>query len=309
MSEQNSSVAALRKVPLSSLRVFEAAGRTASFAVAAQELGLSSSAVSHSIRKLEEAIDLTLFERTTREVKLTLRGRLLLEHVQRGLDEMQRGFALVHTDEPPPLRLHSAPSFATQWLMPRLSRFVAAYPNIDLRLSASTEYAKFENDDFDLDIVYGEPRGSLNEKVPLAVEHLTPLCSPALAASIRSPQDLHRHTLIQCEVQMLQWKGWFEANHLLAPHHYSLRFDRSAMAIAAAVNGMGVVLESTLLAEGELRSGALVAPLRSLTHEIQYIGHYLVYPKRRTRHEASEVFKKWLLDEIGMHQGLTNIRP
>ncbi|KQQ59969.1 LysR family transcriptional regulator [Pseudomonas sp. Leaf127] len=300
MNEQNSSIARLRKVPLSSLRVFEAAGRSGSFAVAAHELGLSSSAVSHSIRKLEDAIDLVLFERTTREVNLTVRGRLLLEHVQRGLDEMHRGFALVNADEPPPLRLHTAPSFGTQWLMPRLARFVAAHPNIDLRFSASTEYARFENDDFDLDIVYGEPKGSLNEKVPLAVEHLTPLCSPQIAARIRSPQDLYQHTLIQCEVQMLQWKGWFEANHLFAPHHYALRFDRSAMAIAAAVNGMGVVLESTLLAEGELQSGTLVAPLRSVTHEIQYIGHYLVYPRRRTRHEASEVFKKWLLDEIGV---------
>jgi DNA-binding transcriptional LysR family regulator len=72
------------------------------------------------------------------------------------------------------------------------------------------------------------------------------------------------------------------------------------MAIAAAVNGMGVVLESTLLAAGELEKGTLVAPLRAVTHDIQYIGHYLVYPRRRTRHEAAEQFKKWLLDELGV---------
>ncbi|MDE1164543.1 MAG: LysR substrate-binding domain-containing protein [Pseudomonas sp.] len=300
MTEHNSAITALRRVPLSSLRVFESVGRSASFIQASVELGISSSAVSHSIRKLEDAIQIQLFERTTREVNLTAKGRLLLEHVQRGLDEMQRGFALANADEPPPLRLHTAPSFGTQWLMPRLSRFVQAHPAIDLRFSASTDYAQFENDDFDLDIVYGEPRPSLNEKVPLAVEHLTPLCSPALAERIRSPQDLYAHTLIQCDVQMLQWKGWFEANHLMPPHHYALRFDRSNMAIAAAVNGMGVVLESTLLAEGELKRGALVAPLRALTHDIQYIGHYLVYPNRRTQHEAAEVFKKWLLDELGV---------
>lgn len=300
MSERNSAIQRLRRVPLSSLRVFEAAGRSGSFIQAAQELGISSSAVSHSIRKLEEAIEIQLFERTTREVNLTPKGRLLMEHVQRGLDEMQRGFALARTDEPPPLRLHTAPSFGMQWLMPRLSRFVQAYPVIDLRFSASTDYAQFENDDFDLDVVYGEPRSSLNEKVPLAVEHLTPLCSPQLARSIHSPQDLYEHRLIQCDVQMLQWKGWFEANHLMPPHHYALRFDRSNMAIAAAVNGMGVVLESTLLAQRELETGTLVAPLRSVTHDIQYIGHYLVYPKRRTRHEAAEVFIKWMLDELGV---------
>ena len=300
MNEQNSLIQTLRRVPLSSLRVFESAGRTGSFIQAALELGISSSAVSHSIRKLEESIALQLFERTTREVNLTAKGRLLMEHVQRGLDEMQRGFVLAKSEEPPPLRLHTAPSFGMQWLMPRLSRFVQAYPSIDLRFSASTDYAQFENDDFDLDVVYGEPRSSLNEKVPLAVEHLTPLCSPQLAASINSPQDLYEHRLIQCDVQMLQWKGWFEANHLMPPHHYALRFDRSNMAIAAAANGMGVVLESTLLAQQELANGTLVAPLRAMTHDIQYIGHYLIYPKRRTRHEAAEVFRKWLLDELGV---------
>lgn len=300
MDEFSSRINLLRRVPLTTLRVFEASGRTESFAMASQELGITSSAVSHSIRKLEESIDFTLFERSTREVRLTPKGRLLLEHVQRGLGEMYRGLSLIQADEPPPLRLHTAPSFATQWLLPRLPNFVKKYPHIDLRFSASTDYARFENDDFDLDIVYGEPRQDFCEHVPLAVEHLTPLCCPALAEAIKAPQDLHQHTLIQCDVQMLQWKGWFEANHLLPVHHYSLRFDRSAMAIAAAVNGMGVVLESTLLAERELQEARLVAPLRSLTHDIQYVGHFLAYPKSRNRKEAAEVFKKWLLDELGV---------
>jgi LysR family glycine cleavage system transcriptional activator len=300
MNEQNSLIQQLRRVPLSSLRVFESAGRCGSFVLAALELGISSSAVSHSIRKLEESIGIQLFERTTREVKLTFKGRVLIEHVQRGLDEMQRGFALAKTEEPPPLRLHTAPSFGAQWLMPRLSGFVEAYPAIDLRFSASTDYAQFENDDFDLDIVYGEPRSSVNEKVPLAVEHLTPLCSPEIAETIQTPQDLYKQRLIQCDVQMQQWKGWFEANHLMPPHHYALRFDRSNMAIAAAVNGMGVVLESTLLAESELKTGRLVPPLKGYTHDIQYVGHYLVYPKRRTPHAAAHEFIKWLLEELNI---------
>lgn len=302
MAEENSLIAQLRRVPLASLRVFEAAGRSGSFVQAAKELRLSASAVSHSIKKLEDLIEIQLFERTTREVNLTLKGRALMEYTQRGLEEMRRGLALIKSDEPRPLRLHTAPSFGIQWLMPRLSRFVAQHPDVDLRFSASTDYAQFENDDFDLDVVYGEPRSALNEKVPLAVEHLTPLCSPEIAKQLTSAQDLYGQRLIQCDVQMLQWKGWFEANRLAAPQHYALRFDRSNMAIAAAVNGMGVVLESTLLAQNELRSGALVAPLREATHDIQYVGHYLVYPKRRTHHAAVETFKKWLLDELGQSQ-------
>ncbi|PLZ02943.1 LysR family transcriptional regulator [Burkholderia sp. WAC0059] len=292
----------LRKVPLSFLRVFEAAGRTASFATAAGELGLSPSAVSHSIRKLEETVELRLFQRSTRDVQLTREGAILLEHIQRGMEEIRRGFSLVATDEPTPLRLHTSPSFATQWLLPRLAGFVRAHPDIDLRFSASTDYANFEDDDFDLDIVYGEPKSSPHEKIPLAVEGLTPLCAPALAEDIRRPQDLYRHTLIQCDVQLFQWKGWFEANDLTPPHHYGLRFDRSSMAIAAAVDGLGVVLESTLLAERELQSGALVRPLSGSTREVQYVGHYLVHPKRLHHHEAFAVFKAWLLTQLGISQ-------
>ncbi|OZI38106.1 LysR family transcriptional regulator [Bordetella genomosp. 10] len=287
----------LRKVPLPFVRIFEAAGRSASFAVAARELNLSPSAVSHSVRKLEEMVGLRLFERSTREVRLTREGAILLEYVQRGIDEIQRGFAMVKSEQAIPLRLHTAPSFATQWLLPRLAGFVREHPNIDLRFSASTEYARFD-DDFDLDIVYGEPTPSPHEKIPLAVEGLAPLCSPELAQRIRVPEDLYLQPLIQCEVQLFQWKGWFETNHLAPPTHYGLRFDRSSMAIAAATDGLGVVLESTLLAERELNRGALVRPLAGCTRELEYVGHYLVHPRRRHRHESFETFKRWLLREL-----------
>ncbi|TWC67549.1 LysR substrate-binding domain-containing protein [Herbaspirillum sp. SJZ099] len=290
-----------RKVPLPFVRIFEAAGRSLSFAAAAQELNLTPSAVSHSIRKLEEMIAVKLFQRSTREVRLTREGMQLLEHVQRGIDEMQRGFAIVTNEARSPLRLHSAPSFATQWLLPRLASFVREYPDIDLQVSASTEYARFD-DDFDLDIVYGDPRSSPHESIPLAVEGLAPLCSPELARQIRSPQDLYRLPLIQCAVQRFQWKGWFEANELAAPAHYGLRFDRSSMAIAAAVDGLGVVLESTLMAERELAAGKLVRPL-SGTREVKYIGHYLAYPRRQHHHEGFETFRGWLLGQLGLADG------
>jgi LysR family transcriptional regulator, glycine cleavage system transcriptional activator len=294
-----------RKVPLSYIRVYEAAGRSLSFADAARELSLSPSAVSHSVRKLEELIGHRLFQRSTREVRLTREGAMLMEHVQRGMEEMQRGFALLTTEERTPLRLHTAPSFATQWLLPRLAGFVRDHPDIDLRFSASTEYAHFD-DDFDLDIVYGEPKSSQHEKIPLTVEGLTPLCSPALAEYIRKPEDLYGMPLIQCEVQMYQWKGWFETNQLPPPTHYGLRFDRSAMAIAAAVDGLGVVLESTLLSERELQRGELVRPLAGSTRDVEYVGHYLVHPRRQGRHEAFETFKAWLMTELGTGQESTD---
>lgn len=300
IGEINSSIKNLRRLPLTALRVFEAAGRTGSFAAAASEVDLSPSAVSHAIKKLEEAAGLTLFVRTTRSLRLTREGSLLLEHVQRGFEEMQRGLRMA-LPEPSvvPLRLHTAPSFGTQWLMPRLARFVAEHPGINLRFSSDTKYATFEDDDYDIDVVYGEPAASRHEKTPLVIEELTPLCSPALAPRIRSVQDLYTNPLIQSDGQSVQWKGWFGANNLPVPQEYALAFDRSAMCIAAAVDGLGVVLESTLLAERELASGKLVAPLRETTTSVRYVGHYLVHPRSHHQHAALMRFKKWLLAELG----------
>ena len=248
--EFDSSMAKFRRLSLAALRVFEAAGRTESFALAAGELDLSPSAVSHAIRKLEETAGMLLFERSARAITLTGAGHVLLEHVQRGFNEMQRGF---HQAAPEPtvlpLRLHTAPSFGTQWLMPRLARFVADNPGINLRFSADTQYANFDNDDYDIDIVYGEPASGRHERLPLVIEELTPLCNPALARTIHAVQDLYARPLIQSTGQSVRWGGWFSANNLATPSDFALAFDRSAMSIAAAVDGLGVVLESTLLAE------------------------------------------------------------
>ncbi|TFE36818.1 LysR family transcriptional regulator [Paraburkholderia dipogonis] len=299
----------LDRVPFAYLRNFEAAGRTGAFADAADELHLSPSAVSHSVRRLEEVIGQKLFRRSAREVELTREGAVLLEYVQRAMEEMRRGFALLGSDETMPLRLHTAPSFAAQWLLPRLGRFVKAHPQVDLRFTVSADYARFENGDLDLDIVYGEPPPSPYETVPLVVEGLAPLCNPELADGIQRPEDLLNHTLIQCDAQRFQWKGWFELNNLAPPVHYGLRFDRSSLAIAAAADGLGVVLESTLLADRELRNGSLVRPLSNVTRELQYIGHYLMYPKRLHYHYALETFKGWLLSELGLENPDSTSKP
>lgn len=298
-SESFSLAKQFRKIPLSSLRVFESAGRTSSFAAAAREVDLSPSAVSHAIRKLEETAGMQLFVRTTRSLELTREGRLLLEHVQRGFAEMQRGFqrALPETHVTP-LRLHTAPTFATHWLMPRVAGFMQSHPGIALRFSADVNYATFDDDDHDIDIVYGPPATSRHEVIPLVVEELTPLCSPRLAARIAGVHDLYNCQLIQSEGQSVQWGGWFSANGLATPGDFTLAFDRSSMAIAAAVDGLGVALESTLLAQRELASGALVAPLMGRSTTVRYIGHYLVHPRALDPHGAAARFKRWLMNEL-----------
>ncbi|WP_414603662.1 LysR substrate-binding domain-containing protein [Stenotrophomonas sp. FR012] len=253
---------------------------------------------SHAIKKLEAQLQVPLFARRTREVSLSAQGEWLLAHVQRGLAELRQGIALVSDSPPAPLRLHTAPSFATQWLIPRLAGFVSTHPGIDLRFSASTDYAQFDNDDYDLDIVYGEESLHIEHRLPLLIEEVTPLCSPEVAKEISSMADLYRLPLIQSTGKSVRWPHWFELNGARTPTLSGLGFDRSSMAIVAATDGLGVVLESNLLTERERREGRLVAPLADQTLSIRYVGHHLVQSRRANQPAAMDQFKLWLLKEL-----------
>src|SRR5918911_2539079 len=155
----------IRHLPLSALRAFESAARYGSFQAAASDLNLTRSAVSHAIRGLEEQLGAELFLREGRRIHLTPEGETLMRHVSRGFDELRSGIATVSTRGPQLLRLHCAPSFAAQWLVPRLPRLLAECPGLELRVAASTDYARFSSDDFDADITYGEPVQTLRSAI------------------------------------------------------------------------------------------------------------------------------------------------
>ena len=290
----------LHDVPLSTLRAFEAAGRTGSFRSAAAELGLTPSAVSHAISKLEQTLGASLFARSNRVAQLTPEGEALMRHVGRAFEELRRGLEMVSTRGSQFLRLHSAPSFAAQWLTPRLARFMRDHPGIEVRLAAGTDYTRFLNDEFDADILYGLPRQEGFMVVPLGEETVTPLCAPELARAIKAPIDLFRQVLIESEIKQVRWSDWFTRNGLPAPRPQGVRFDRSFLAIAAAVEGLGVTLESTRLAERELASGRLVRPLAGLAEDIRYVGHHLVFPRSARQRHSLRLFMTWLGTELGL---------
>lgn len=288
----------MNHLPLGSLRAFEAASRTGSFRAAGEELGISPSAVSHAIRKLEDLIGLELFEREGRAVRLNVAGEALYRHVASGFDELRHGLERVGSRSGNLLRLHCAPSMATQWLMPRLKGLLAEYPGLEVRLSASTDYPRFHTDEFDADICYGPPRQEGLVVLPLGEETVTPLCAPELAATIREPADLIPLDLIESEHKRVRWAAWFAANGLSPPSPRGNRFDRSFMAIAAAVDQLGVTLESTRLAERELARGELVAPLMGRSRDLTYVGHYLVFPPTAKPRRAVRMFASWLAKEL-----------
>jgi len=293
-------------LPLSALRAFEAVTRTGSFRAASSDLRLTPSAISHAIRGLERTLGAALFVREGRSIRLTGEGETLMHHVERGFGELQLGIGSISTRGPRLLRLHCAPSFAAQWLVPR--RLLVEAERLEVRIAADTSYTRFVDDDFDADIVYGAPSshfyGTSGHQgvvvLPLGTEMVSPLCAPEVAARIRTARHLLSETLIESEQKKLRWPAWFAANGLLAPEPRGPRFDRSFLSLSAAADGLGVALESMLLAERELASGRLVRPLQGICDDVAYTGHWLVFPRAKRYSQSIIVFVDWLVKELGL---------
>jgi DNA-binding transcriptional LysR family regulator len=187
---------------------------------------------------------------------------------------------------------------------------------LEIRISAGTDYTRFSADEFDADIVYGAPppefySGATGLQgiyiVPLGTEVITPLCSPELASAIRTPRDLFAQTLIESDNKKIRWTDWFAANELVAPDLRGPRFDRSFLSISAAMDGLGIALESTRLAERELASGRLVRPLSGICQDVVYTGHWLVFPRSKRYLRSLMLFSKWLVRELGLEIDLSSL--
>lgn len=302
-------------LPLLALRAFEAVTRTGSFSAAASDLSLTPSAVSHSIRGLERTVGAVLFVRERRSVRLTGEGELLMHHVERGFGELRLGIGSISARGPRLLRLHCAPSFAAQWLVPRLRRLLVEAKGLDVRIAADTNYTPFVEDVFDADIVYGTPSPRFYSTsghqgmvaLPLGTEVVTPLCAPAVAKRIKSVRGLLTETLIESEQKKVRWTAWFAANGLLAPEPRGPRFDRSFLSLSAAADGLGVALEFLRLCERELESGRLVRPLLGRCEDVAYTGHWLVFPRASRYSPSIILFVDWLAKELGLEVDFASI--
>ncbi|UTW11672.1 transcriptional regulator GcvA [Marinobacterium rhizophilum] len=291
------------RVPIKAVQAFEAASRLSSFALAADELFVTPSAISHQIKLLEEQFGVKLFHRVHRAVVLTDAGRRYAEEVTAAFNRIDMATRdLGRTARSDILTVHSTPSFASQWLMPRLARFSSLQPDIDVRLNASHESADLLTLGADIDIRYGtrklQPTGTM--VIPFPAETIVPLCAPELANGdfpIRSVADLRHHTLIHSEVCLVSWRDWLR-QHRKVPLDTSRgpRFDRSFMAISAAVDGMGVLLDSLLLVQRELQTGRLVAPLGLQGPKVQ--GYTFNVLKTQVDLPKIRSFQDWLFGEL-----------
>ncbi len=282
--------------PLANLQAFEAVARRRSFALAAAELHLTASAVSHQISRLESHLGIRLFERSAHGVRLSPAGDHYLLHVGSALNAIATATDDLRQGMRNSLYVHSAPSIASLWLMPRLQRFAQAYPEISLNLSAAHTPSDFALGQSDIDIRYGIPQWGDLVVEPLFEEAIVPLASPAFikAHKLKLVTQLLDVPLIQSNVSIVQWSDWFgRFTKLRAPERFSLRFDRAQMSLDAATQGLGVALESAMNAGGHLADGKLKAPF-GMEKAVRVKAHFAVYPERHAKRPAVEAFLSWL---------------
>ena len=285
--------------PIANLQAFEAVARRRSFALAAAELNLTASAISHQVSRLEAQLDVRLFERSAHGVRLSPAGEHYLMHVGAALNAIATATDDLRQGIRNSLYVHTAPSIASLWLMPRLHHFAQAYLEISLNLSAAHTPSDFALGQADIDIRYGIPQWGDLVVEPLFEEAIVPLASPAFikAHKLKRAEQLLDLPLIQSNVSIVQWSDWFgRFTRLRAPDRFSLRFDRAQMSLDAATQGLGVALESAVNAGGHLADGRLKAPF-GMDQAVRVKAHFAVYPERHAKRPAVEAFLSWLHSE------------
>ena len=278
--------------PVPNLQAFEAVARRRSFALAAAELHLTASAVSHQIARLEDFLGVRLFERSAHGVRMSPAGERYLARVGGALGALTTATDDLRQGVRNSLYVHCAPSLATLWVMPRLREFALAHPDIALNFSAAHTHSDFALGQADLDIRYGVPNWPNLVIEPLFEERILPLASPAYIREhrLRRVEQL----LSQSNVSVVQWSDWFARfSDKRAPERFSLRFDRAQMSLDAASQGLGVALESATMAGKHIAEGKL-RPVLSADKSIKVKAHFAVYPAKHEKRSSVEAFLNWV---------------
>jgi LysR family glycine cleavage system transcriptional activator len=259
-----------RLPPLNTLRVFEAAERHRSFKEAGDELGVTASAVSHRVATLEEELGMSLFVRHTRRIEPTLEGERLAAGVRRALTEIRRAVTSVDRRDGTRIRITGIASHLTRWLAPRLHRFRATHPSIELHISADLARVDLTKRTFDVALRFGSGAYPGVHVEYLMDDAIIPVASPryvAEAGPIEKPPDILQLTRIldvtaENDDSGTNWRTWF-AYHRLPTQAVDrgLQFHEAVIALEAAAGGLGVAVARKSLAVEEIRSGRLVQVL------------------------------------------------
>ncbi|ADN77021.1 transcriptional regulator, LysR family [Ferrimonas balearica DSM 9799] len=285
-----------RLPPLNAVKAFEAAARHLSFTRAAEELFVTQAAVSHQIKALEEFLGLKLFRRRNRSLLLTEEGQSYFLDIKdlftQLADATERLLARSATGS---LTVSMTPSFAIQWLVPRLARFSEQHPEVDVRIKAVDEDEASLTDDVDVAIYFGRGNWAGLRADKLRSECLVPVCSPRLLQGdnpLREIADLARFTLLH-DMSRRDWKAWIKQVGANVNVNSGPIFSHSSLVLQAAIHGQGVALGSSVLARPEVEAGRLVCPFGDVLKSKN--AYYLVCHENQADLGKIEAFREWML--------------
>ena len=289
----------MSRPPLHALQGFVAAARNGNLSRAAESLHLTVSALSHQIRGLEERLGQRLFRRNARGVELTDDGRELFDRVASHFDALEQALQPFRTRRDDVLTISLMPSFAASWLVPRLPRFLAAHPQLEINLQSTTALVDFDRErSIDAGLRFGRGQYPGLETMHLLDDWVTPTASPALIERLGMPtlETLDQFPLLGAPGG--RWSEWFAQFGGTLPTRFVATFDDSDTLHRAASEGLGVALGRLTLARPLVDAGRLVLPFaQRLKAEF---AHYLVYPARSASHAGLHAFRDWLSAEAAV---------
>jgi LysR family glycine cleavage system transcriptional activator len=291
-----------RLPPLNAVRAFEAVARHLSMTLAAEELHVTPGAISKQVQLLEEYLGQPLLRRGHRQITLTRQGTDYYRAASQAIDLLRAASSRVRKARRKSLKIRAYTTFAMRWLIPRLSSFHAAHPDIEVLLTASLDAVDFRRDDLDGAIRLGEGtwKGAVAHR--LVPNVLAPVASPALLRKgppLRKPADLAHHTLLHSIARPDDWAHWLEDAGVIdrIDAHAGMVYETSALAYAAAAEGHGVAIAQLFLVEDDLASGKLKRPLaRAL--DMGDFTYYLLTPSHRTESREMKLFRQWLVQQL-----------
>ena len=293
---------------LNALRAFEASARHQSFSLAAQELNVTPAAVGQLVRTLEDWLGSPLFVRSTSgraRLVTTEVAEQALPDIRAGLERLAVGLERLRSGSAGGvLTVTVSPAFAAKWLLPRIERFQAAWPETDLRLDTSLKPVDFVAQRIDVGVRYGRGQwpGLAAEK--LMDEEVYPVCAPALlaTATLQAPGDLRGQVLIHDQsvdtsTGFASWQAWLRhAGVQGVPTDRGLRINNSAAVLQAAIDGQGVALARSVMAHDDLAAGRLVRLFPQVRLE-SALAYYVVYRPECIAQPKVAAFRDWLLRE------------
>ena len=292
-----------RLPPLNALRAFEAVARHLSITGAADELGVTPGAVSQAVKSLEEYLGKSLLSRTPRGLVLNDAAAAALPTLSEGFDRLaEAAQRLAGPERGGRLTVSVAPSFAQKWLAPRLADFSMAHPEVELQVQASMGLSHFEAEGVDIAIRFGAGKWAGLESKLLLREEVIPVCAPAVAAELSSPDDLAKFTLIHDDSSLQDdscpdWPMWLKAAGAKGVDaNRGPRFNQSSLVIEAAASGRGVALAKRSLAQADLDIGRLAAPFAAASTPIEF-AYYIVHPPGKARSNSARYFMRWIAEE------------